>query len=76
MAAAGLLLPTLAASSNGIGRGNQMRNSVNIDVHRRSRVQSSISPPSPILSNPALNHRDSKKGKILMSYAGLYSITI
>ena len=68
MAAAGLLLPTLAASSNGIGRGNQMRNSVNIDVHRRSRIQSSISPPSPILSNSSLNHRDSKKGKILLSH--------
>ena len=65
MAAAGLLLPTLAASSNSIGRGNQIRNSVNIDVNRRSRVQSSISPPSPILSNQNFNNRESKKGKII-----------
>lgn len=68
MAAAGLLLPTLAASSNSIGRGNQIRNSVNIDVNRRSRVQSSISPPSPILSNQNFNNRESKKGEITNNY--------
>ena len=63
MAAAGLLLPTLAASSNGIGRGNRMRNSVNIDIHRRSRDQSSISPPSPLLSNLTYTKRENNKGK-------------
>ena len=51
MAAAGLLLPTLAASANGMGRGNRIRSSVNIDVHRRSRVQCSVTPPSPELGS-------------------------
>lgn len=63
MAAAGLLLPTLAASSN-FGGGNRIRTSVNIDIHRRSRVQCEI-PQSPIISSSAGNkEKGIKKGEL------------
>ena len=63
MAAAGLLLPTLAAGSNALGRGHKIRTSVNIDINRRSRVQCKI-PPSPILSTSAANEKGVKKGEL------------
>ena len=63
MAAAGLLLPTLAVSANGMGRGSRIRNSVNIDVHRRDRDQSSEIPSSPLIGASS-NHtnRECRKG--------------
>ena len=62
MSAAGLLLSTLVVPSNGIARMGRIRNSVNIDVHRRSQEQSIVIPPSPLLTNSVASKKRSEKG--------------